>query len=239
MHSFFKCQTLDQTPSKCSWKTTGWAGLEMAPFSAEVIQTCRRYKKCTGALKTSDIVDCLMFRFCMRSWDPSLSWLLHVWPRLLHVWGAILHIYLKKMFSFKAFAWWITKEAGAQHGEKDKCYLQGCIYWRKSKVQTIHCSKQMWHLLSAINLPKGNHTALGKFTFLRFGLDLEEKCSICSLLDVGFLQKKMLPNVVKRTNAVGKRAFITFKKKSRLHCSKQIRLLYYIAQRGTAQPWES
>ena len=59
------------------------------------------------------------------------------------------------MFSFKAFACWITKEAGAQHGEKAKCYLQRCIYWRKSKFQTIHCSKQMWDLLTAVYISKG------------------------------------------------------------------------------------
>ena len=41
-------------------------GLEMALFTAEVIQTCRRYIRCIGALKTPDIVDFLMSLFCVR-----------------------------------------------------------------------------------------------------------------------------------------------------------------------------
>ena len=74
--------------------------------------------------------------------------------------------------------------------------------------QTIHCSKQMWDLLTAVDISKGSqgsHQTIGKSdvlcVFLGFGLDLEEKCSILKLLHFGFIQKKLVPNLMKSTNA--------------------------------------
>ena len=67
------------------------------------------------------------------------------------------------MFNFEAFTCWIyTKEDGAQRGEKDKGYVQTCGYCQKSKFQTIRCRKQMWDLLTAVNISKGNHQTIGK-----------------------------------------------------------------------------
>ena len=64
------------------------------------------------------------------------------------------------MFNFEAFTFWIyiyikKKEDGAQRDEKDKGYVQTCIYCLKSKVQTTHCSKEMWDLLTAVYISKG------------------------------------------------------------------------------------
>ena len=45
------------------------------------------------------------------------------------------------MFNFEAFTFWIyTKEDGAQRDEKDKCYVQTCIYCLKSnsRLYTLH-----------------------------------------------------------------------------------------------------
>ena len=76
------------------------------------------------------------------------------------------------MFNFEAFAFWIyiyIKEDGAQRDEKDKCYVQTCIYCLKSKFQTIHCSKQMWDLLTAVKKSKRYHQTIEKSNILGFG----------------------------------------------------------------------
>ena len=40
------------------------------------------------------------------------------------------------------------------------------IYCLKSKFQTIHCRKQMWDLLTAVNISKVNHQTTGKLDIL-------------------------------------------------------------------------
>ena len=63
-----------------------------------------------------------------------------------------------KIVNFEVFTCWMyTKEVGAQCDENDKCYVQTCFYCVKSKFQTIHCSKQMWDLLTAVYISKGNY----------------------------------------------------------------------------------
>ena len=83
------------------------------------------------------------------------------------------------MFNFQTFTCWIcTKEDGAQRGEKDKGYVQTCGYCQKSKFQTIHCRKQMWDLLTAVNISKGNHQTIGKLDIL------------CVFLGLGWIWRK-------------------------------------------------
>ena len=75
-----------------------------------------------------------------------------------------------------------------------------------------------------------------------FGLDFEEKLSILKLLHVGFVEKKMVPNVVKRTKAMCKHVFIVQKRNSRLDTAVSrcgICLLQCIFQRGTTKPLEN
>ena len=101
-----------------------------------------------------------------------------------------------KMFNFEAFTLWIcTKEDGAQRDEKDNCYVQTCSYCQKSKFQIIHCSKQMWDLLTAAWISKGNHhQTIGKLeilcVLLGLGLDLEELCSNFKAFTCWFFAKE-------------------------------------------------
>ena len=100
---------------------------------------------------------------------------------------------------------------------------------RNSRYMIIHCSKQMWDLPTAVYISKGNHQTIGKFhilcVLLGLGLDLEEKCSTLKRLHFGFVQKKMVPNVMKRTTAMYQHVVIAQNRNSRymiIHCSKQM-----------------
>ena len=74
--------------------------------------------------------------------------------------------------------------------KRTKAMLKHIFTCLESKFQTIHCSKQMWDLLTAVNISKGNHQTIGKLdilcVFLGFGLGLEEKCSILKHLHFGY-----------------------------------------------------
>ena len=121
-----------------------------------------------------------------------------------------------------------TKEVGAQRGEKDKCYVQTCSYCLKSKFQTIHCSKQMWDLLTTVYVSKENHQTIGKLdilcVFLGFGLDLPEKCAILKLLHVGFIQTKEVgaQRGEKDKCYVQTCSYCLKSKFQTIHCSKQM-----------------
>ena len=60
------------------------------------------------------------------------------------------------------------KKVGALEDEKDRCYLQRHIFSQKSKLQTIHCSKQMRDLLTAVYISKGKHQTMGKLDSLAY-----------------------------------------------------------------------
>jgi len=56
-----------------------------------------------------------------------------------------------------------------------------CFTYIAAKIEiTIVCSKQIWELLTAVHISKGNHWTIKKSNvlcvFLGFGLDLENKC---------------------------------------------------------------
>ena len=89
------------------------------------------------------------------------------------------------------------KKFGALEDEKDKCHLQRRIYFQKSKFQTIHCSKQMWDLLTAAWISKGNHQTIGKLdilcVLLGLGLDLEEICSNFKAFTFWIHTKNLVP----------------------------------------------
>ena len=119
-------------------------------------------------------------------------------------------------------------------------YVQTCSYCQKSKFQIIHCSKQMWDLLTAAWISKGNHQTIGKLdilcVLLGFGLDLEEICSTLKRLHFGFVQKKMVPNVMKKTTAMYKHVVIAKNRNSRLYTAVSrcgICLLQRGFQKGT------
>ena len=89
-----------------------------------------------------------------------------------------------------------TKEVGAERGEKDKCYVQTCSYCLKPKFQTIY-------YISAYCGVKIRHSLCIPWVWAGFG----GKGSILKLLHVGFILKKMVPNRMKRTNAMFKHVF--------------------------------
>ena len=70
---------------------------------------------------------------------------------------------------------------------------------------------------SAVYISKGNHHRKIRHVFLGFGLDLEETCSILKLLHAGSIQKKLVPNRMKRTNAMYKHVVIADNRNSRLY----------------------
>ena len=70
---------------------------------------------------------------------------------------------------------------------------------------------------AAVYISKGNRHRKISHVFLVFGLDLEETCSFLKLLHAGFIQKKLMPNRMKRTNAMYKHVVIADNRNSRLY----------------------
>ena len=70
---------------------------------------------------------------------------------------------------------------------------------------------------AAVYTSKGNRHRKIRHVFLGFGLDLEETCSFLKLLHAGFIQKKLVPNRMKRTNAMYKHVVIADNRNSRLY----------------------
>ena len=92
------------------------------------------------------------------------------------------------MFNFEAFTFWIyiyniyiykKMVSNVMKRTNAMCkHVFTAICCLKSKLQNIHCSKQMWDLLTAVKISKGYHQTIGELDIL------------CVFLGLGWILRK-------------------------------------------------